>query len=285
MITFDLKRQYASLRKSEQKLADYILEHIDKIADMSMTELSECAQVSQPTIARFAKAIGFESYKKFKVALIEEGAKKSAQEIQRAPLHGFELGREDRMEDIPARVVTTTIQALEESLKGVSGKKLEQVVSMIITADNVVVYGVENSSSIVSDLVTKLMYLGINCRSYDDYYLQSVSASNMGSSDVAIGISYSGCSTNTVDTLKMAKKAGAKTIALTNFEDTPISKYADVCISTSNEQFMYGDAIFSRTVQLAIVDMIYMGIFTSDYKKYTKKMDKSSKLISNRAYE
>lgn len=285
MITFEIKGKYASLRKSEQKVADYILGHLQEAGGMSMTEIAEKAKVSQPTIARFAKAIGFESYKKLKVALIQENAKEAEETTKRAPLHGFKLGSEDRPEDIPARVVTTTINALEEALKGISGKKLREVVDLITKADNVVVYGVENSSTTIADLVTKLMYLGINCRSYEDYYLQSISASNLTGRDVAIGISYSGCSTNTVDVMKLAKKSGAKTIALTNFENSPISRHSDICICTSNEQFLYGDAIFSRTVQLAIVDMIYMGILTSDYRKYTKKMDRSSKIISNRAYD
>ncbi|NCB92420.1 MAG: MurR/RpiR family transcriptional regulator [Clostridia bacterium] len=284
MIAFEIKSRYASLRKSEQKVADLILEHQQDVAGMSMTEVSERAGVSQPTVVRFAKAIGFDSYKKLKVAIIQEVAKETERNGQRAPLHGFHISAEDKIEDIPAKVVETTISALEESLKGVSGKTLADVVTMITSAENVAVYGVENSSSTVSDLVTKLMYLGINCKSYEDYYLQSISASNLTKQDVAIGISYSGCSTNTVDVMKLAKKAGAKTLVLTNFENAPISKYADITICTSNEQFLYGDAIFSRTVQLAIVDMIYMGILTSDYKKYTKKMDKSSKIISNRAY-
>ncbi|MDD3218938.1 MAG: MurR/RpiR family transcriptional regulator [Lachnospiraceae bacterium] len=284
MISFEIKKEYASLRKSEQKVADFVLEHLGEVASMSMIEIAERVNVSQPTIARFAKAVGYDSYKKLKVAIIKESGNELSATDERSPLHGYQLGSEDRMEDIPAKVVSTTINALEEALKGVSGKVLKDVVNLITKADNVVVYGVENSSSTVSDLVTKLMYLGINCRSYEDYYLQSISAGNLTSQDLAIGVSYSGCSTNTVDVMKLAKKAGAKTIVLTNFEHAPISEYADITICTSSEQFLYGDAIFSRTVQLAIVDMIYMGVLTSDYRKYTKKMDKSSKIIRNRAY-
>lgn len=47
---------------------------------------------------------------------------------------------------------------------------------------------------------------------------------------------------------------------------------------------MYGDAIFSRTVQTALVDMLYMGVIKSDYDYYTKQLDYNSKLISHRGY-
>ncbi len=106
----------------------------------------------------------------------------------------------------------------------------------------------------------------------------------MEKGDLAIGISYSGCSISTVDAMRIAKKAGAKTIAITNFENTLLEKYADIVLVTSNQHFLYGDAIFSRVSQLAVVDMIYTGVLLSDYDRYTKILDRSSKIISKQAY-
>lgn len=76
-----------------------------------------------------------------------------------------------------------------------------------------------------------------------------------------------GESKDTVDSLRTAKKAGARTIAVTNFKDAAISRYADILICTSQEQLMYGDAIFSRSCQILVVDMIYMGIISLDYDR------------------
>ena len=64
-----------------------------------------------------------------------------------------------------------------------------------------------------------------------------------------------------------------------------ISKYADILICTSQEQLFYGNAIFSRTSQLLIVDMIYMGIIASDYEYYAKQLDRNSKVVRDKAYE
>ena len=100
-----------------------------------------------------------------------------------------------------------------------------------------------------------------------------------------MGISYSGSSKDTVDVMKTAKKAGATTIVLTNFKDSPISRYADYLICTSQEQLFYGDAIFSRASQLLIVDMIYMGIIASDYDYYVRQLDSCEKVVREYAYE
>ena len=97
--------------------------------------------------------------------------------------------------------------------------------------------------------------------------MQTVSAASLSEGDVAIGISYSGFSKNTVDAMEMAGKAGAKTIAITNFEHTLLEQYSDLVLCTSNRQFLYGDAIL-----------------LSDYERYTGKLDESSRVIRKQAY-
>ena len=114
--------------------------------------------------------------------------------------------------------------------------------------------------------------------------MQNVSAGNLTEKDVAVGISYSGNSRSTVDAMRTAHENGVKTIAITNFENSLIEKYSDLVLRTSNQQHFYGDAIFSRVSQLAVVDMIYTGIMLSDYEKYTGILDRSSRLIQAQAY-
>ena len=61
-------------------------------------------------------------------------------------------------------------------------------------------------------------------------------------------------------------------------------QYSDLVLCTSNRQFLYGDAIFSRASQLMVVDMIYIAILLSDYERYTGKLDESSRVIRKQAY-
>ena len=102
--------------------------------------------------------------------------------------------------------------------------------------------------------------------------------------DLAIGISYSGYSKNTVEMMRLAKKAGAKTLVLTNFENALIAEYADILLCASHRQFLYGDTIFSRISQLALVDMIYAGVLNRDYAHLSGKLRKTSDIVMERAY-
>ena len=119
-----------------------------------------------------------------------------------------------------------------------------------------------------------------------DYILDHLEeAAGLTEADVAVGISYSGESRDTVDALKAAKQAGACTIAVTNFNGSTICRYADILICTSQDQHFYGNAIFSRATQILIVDMIYMGLISSDYEHYENQLNKCENVVRRKAYE
>ena len=274
---------YGRLRPSEKKTADYLLEYRGRAGDLLLEELAREAGVSQPTILRFVKALGYRGFREFKYALVQEEGREQREEGE-IELYGFRLSSRDKLEEIPGKIVGTSIRMLEETLKSIRAKDYEQAVEAILRARSIVIYSVENSVCTASDLMTKLLYLGLDCRMYGDYYLQNVSATNLGKDDLAIGISYSGCSRHTVEMMALARKAGAGTLVLTNFENSLIARYADILLCASNRQFLCGDTIFSRISQMALVDMLYAGVLNRDYGRLSKKLNKTSALVARRAY-
>ena len=143
----------------------------------------------------------------------------------------------------------------------------------------------ENSCAPAGDLLTKLTYLGLCCRMNTDAYLQQIGAAHLGVADVAVAFSHSGCSMDTVKALKLAQKAGAGTIAITSRKNPLLARYADVCLCTGGEEaVIYGTAIFSRIPDLAVVDLLYMGIIQSDYERFSRSLDKSGAVIADRGH-
>lgn len=275
----EISRAYPGLPKSERKTADYLLNCRENLKELTLDKIACGAGVSQPTVLRFLRGLGYRGFKDFRYELAGGGREESSRY-----LYGFPFSEHDTVRDVPAKMISTTVGQIEKIIRNITPDKLEAVAQAITSAKKIAVYYVENSSCTAQDLVTKLMYLGIHCHAYDDVYMQSVSAANLTEGDVAVGISYSGWSKNTVDAMETAKRAGARTIAVTNFEHTLLERYSDIVLCTSSRQFLYGDAIFSRASQLVVVDMIYMAILLSDYKGYTKKLDEGSRAIRKQAY-
>lgn len=276
---------YGDLRKSEKRAADYILRHMEQAAGLSIDRLAEAADVSQPTVLRMLRSLGFSGYKDFKYRLVSELAQSEAESQGAAePMFGYTLRKQDTLEEIPSYMTATAAGMMEETLKNFSVRTYRKVVESIRKARLIDIYSVENSGVAAQDLLAKLLYLGLPCRYFSDAYYQRISAGRLTGEDVAVGISYSGASKDTVDAVRTAKRSGATTIVITNFHDSPISRYADILICTSQEQFIYGNAIYSRMTQLLIVDMIYMGIIASDYEYYVGLLDQGEKVARERAY-
>ena len=284
-----IRAGYGDMRKSEQKAADFILEHLDTTASFSLDRLALEAGVSQPTVMRMLKKIGYEGYREFRNQLLLAAELAKAEEREKSgearALYGYPLHPGERLEDIPKNMVTMTERMLGETLKNFSVRTYKKIVEELKKARIIDIYSVENSEVTAQDLLAKLLYLGFSCRHFTDHYYQRISAGSLTEADVAVGISYSGSSKDTVDVMRTAKKSGATTIVITNFKDSPISRYADHLICTSQEQLFYGDSIFSRASQLLIVDMIYMGIIASDYEHYVKRLDSCEKVVREKAYK
>ncbi len=121
---------------------------------------------------------------------------------------------------------------------------------------------------------------------HTDAYLQQIAAAHLGVADVAVAFSHSGCSMDTVKALRLARRAGANTIAVTSRKNPLLAKYADVCLYTGGEEHaIYGTAIFSRIPDLAVVGiLLYMGIIQSDYERFSRSLDKSGAVIADRGY-
>lgn len=281
---FEVRSKYKELRPSEQKAADTILNGDREIADWTIEEFADYAGISQPTIIRFAKAMGLKGYRELKNKIVEEYAKKSLPSNAESILD-YPIKKDDRLIELPAKVIMTNIRHLEEALKSISTYELVKAVYALEKAENISVYAVENSSCTAEDFAAKMTYIGKQVYFNKDGYMQKVNAKNLTSKDVAIGISYTGKSKHTVEALKYAKDSGALTISITNFEQTIINKYADIILCTGNAQYMYGNAVFSRGAQTSVVDMLYLGVFLTNYDYYAEKLNSSWSNIQDLVYE
>lgn len=268
---FEIKARYAGLRMSERKVADIYLSWDKDFEELSLAALAEKAGVSQPSVMRFVKAMGFDGFKEFKYAILKaRGEQEAIGEDEKnsagfpPPLvYGYAISEGDSLEEMPGRIISQAISCLGDTLKQISSEKIQKAAEMICSARQIAVYYVENSASVAQDF----------------------SASNLREGDLAIGISHSGSSKSTVDAIRQARKSGASVLCLTNQEDALIGKWADLLLCTENRQMLYGNAIFSRISEIAVVDMIYVGVILSDYKKYTERLDRSSRIVRKHGYE
>jgi len=69
-----LQDTYEKLRKSEKKVADYVMQQQSAVVQMRIVDLAAAAAVSEPTVVRFCRALGFDGFQDFKLTLAQSVA-------------------------------------------------------------------------------------------------------------------------------------------------------------------------------------------------------------------
>lgn len=249
-----LKGIYSHFGKAGKKIADWLIINQKEIIHLSITELAEKCGVSEATVVRFSRKLGYEGFYDLKISI--------AQEVVSNTEEVYDIVNEgDNCEKIAGRVIQDINQTLELTKKVLDFKKLDMATEAILNARKIVVFGLGNSATIALDAQHKLMRAGFECTAYIDCHLQVIAGSHLNSKDVAIGISHSGSSKDIVDVLKLSKEVGATTICITNYGKSPILKYTDIPLFTSSEETRHRIlALSSRIAQLAIIDILYINV-------------------------
>ena len=270
---------YATLRPAERTVARFVREHLAETAGMTVSRLADATHVSQPTVIRFSRKLGFDGYRELRYVLRHP---ETIHEVTFDPMEGFDLNPWDDMDQIPAKAATGAVQLIEELRHSVDVHAFRQACALLAQARVVDVLGVEDSLTPATDLFTKFTYLGLACRLDMDSYVRHIGAGHLTKDDVAIAFSHSGSSVDTVKALRAAKTAGAHTIAVTHTVGAPLAAAADVTLLTGGGHQIHGNAIFSRVANIALVDMLYMGVILSDYGRFSTALDESGRMIGER---
>jgi RpiR family carbohydrate utilization transcriptional regulator len=257
-----LRGQLPSLKSAEKKVACLILKSPEKIMGLSVAEASTQSSVSEATVIRFCRTLGLKGYQDLKYRLAAELAAPG-----RAAL-GEEVMEGDSVEEVLQKVFAFNIQTLKETLEVLDPKTVERAVAILEKAGKILVVGVGTSSANVQDAHNKLFRLGLNSVAQSDAHLQMMEAALLTAQDAVLAITHSGKTRDPVETLAVARKSGAKTIAITSNPRSPIAEQADVVLLTSSRETAFrSEAMASRLAQMSIVDTIYTLIHIRNRKR------------------
>jgi DNA-binding MurR/RpiR family transcriptional regulator len=246
------------LARAEQRVAKVVLEEASSVARRSITEVALAANTSETTVTRFCKAIGVGGYPQLRIALAADTARSEARSSRS---FGGEIAPDDDLASVVSKVSYSDARAVEETADQLDIASLQQVIEVLAAAGRVDVYGVGASAFVAADLQQKLHRIGRISFAWSDTHIMLTSAAVLSPGDVAVGISHTGATTDTVEALRVAREHGAATVALTNFPRSPITEVADHVITTAARETTFrSGATASRIAQLTVVDCLFIGV-------------------------
>lgn len=270
--------------EAEQKVADFVIgPYRNTLISLPVAAAAAQIGVSEATIIRFCKKIGIGGYSDLKLALAKEAGQHEASS-SRENLD-VNIDRHVALDDLPQKIIYNTISGLQDTLTVVRTDMLCQAINAVKSARHIVLFGVANSAVVCEDLYCKLMRLGFLCSVYDDSHQQLTAAAHMKPGDVAIGISHSGQTKDTVNALRLAREHGATTICISNHVHSPLTDAADILLLTgAHESSFLSETMVSRISQMAIVDMLYVGLILSDYDLYLDSLEQVNAVLKDKAF-
>ena len=253
-----LQSEYGELRKSEKKIADYLLQHPHQRLDLSITDFAKLLKVSETTVSRFSRVVGYQGFQDLKLSMA--AALQPAESFENIPP---EIAEGDPTPVIGQKLSLSLANAIANTQQSLDIESVDRAIDAIAHAKQVMLYGIGGSAVVASAAHHLFTKAGLNCVIYSDGYMQAVSASMLQSGDVVIGVSNTGLTKHVVDAMDIASAKGALTIGITSERNSPIAKAVSICLVTPvdiQDTPLYGGAINAKVCQLYLVDLLYLGV-------------------------
>lgn len=265
-----------SLSPAEDRVAEQVLADPRAASALTISELAVAAATSETTVLRFCKRLGLRGYPQLRLALAEAG---TPQRPGRGPT--TDISAEDGVDDVIAKVAFADASAVEETAQTIDRDALTAAAAAIARAGRVDVYGIAASGIVAMDLQQKLHRIGSLAFSWHDPHIALTSATLLGPGDVAIGISHSGTTAETVEPLELAHGRGATTVAITNFPLSRLATGADHVLATAaRESALRSGATASRIAALTVVDCLYIAVAQHDLPRAVSAVERTRQAVS-----
>ncbi|WP_066890298.1 MurR/RpiR family transcriptional regulator [Clostridium nigeriense] len=270
-----IKQNFESFTDREKSIAEYLLSNKKSIISMSAKEIGDVTNTSAPTVVRFSKKIGFDSLNEMKLQLSlnlqsdEDNA-------------DFEYLHSDLSTKNIIRGVKSSIDSIMNQTVGVlKEEELEKAIDILNKANNVYIFSVGNSSLVAMDFYYKLSRINKRCIAHNDTHLQMTASALMEKGDVAIAISYSGETKEVLKCVENAKKDGVPVIAITKSSiSNTLADLSDIVLRVPFvEKSLREGAMSSRISQLAVIDMLFLGMARTNLKVVEEKLRVTRKAI------
>ncbi|MFR1781412.1 MAG: MurR/RpiR family transcriptional regulator [Anaerostipes hadrus] len=245
----NIKHNFEELFPAEKKTAQYILDHLEEVTLLNISQLAKKAHASEASIVRMAKHLGYNGFFQMRLLLSNDVAQKDSDMLNNAPLLTSE------------KIFSACANRIRSLSSFISTNDLLCAAKLICEARMCHIIGAGNTIPIASDLGFRLQRNGQSCMysSLPEQYFNNIALGD--SSDLVIAISRSGASTQVLKALSLAKKKEMKILVITADPNSQIMDFSDAILQINDTNEMHDQNVRadSHLLELAVNDaLIYV---------------------------
>ena len=249
-----IQSELPSFSKGQKQIARFILEHYDKAAFMTASRLGVTVGVSESTVVRFATELGYDGYPHLQRAL-QEMIRNKLTSVQRMEVAGDRMGGRDVLQT----VLHADTDIIRVTLDEIDRDAFQGAVDALMGAKRIYILGVRSSSALASFLG---FYFNLLFENVTLVHTNSVSeifeqVLRIGPGDVLFGISFPRYSKRTLSAMKYARDRGARVIALTDSQLSPLARVADHVLLARSDMASFVDSLVAP---LSVINALIVAV-------------------------
>lgn len=248
-----IKAARSGLRKSEQKVADAVIDDPDEAVQSSIHAIATRAKVSEPTVIRFCRALDCVGFQQFKLKLAQDLARRGTFFYQ-------DVTAQDTSKQLASKLLDGAIASLVQIRDQINEESLDRAIALYEACSRVELYGSGGSAVVAEDAQLKFFRLGKPAIAYSDPHIQHAAAALLDRDALVIAVSHSGRSSDILKTVEIARAARAKVISVTATR-SPLAQCSDVALTVDvNEDSDIFSPVKSRLGQMVVLDVLAVGV-------------------------
>lgn len=275
------------LNPALRRIADQVLRSPETVKSSSIKELAFACQTSESTVTRFVREIDVPSFQQFKILIAEELSQAHpGAGTSQTQSHVYEdINETDGSDAIIAKITARYVLTAQDTARSINLEELERAVAAIQACRLMAFFAMGSSLICVENALMRFMRIGKACQFFRDFGVRQISTASVGGDTLAIGISNSGRTITTVDSLKEAKARGATTLCITSFPESPITKYADIklftpTVTAATGPADYHESMVSKLAQLHVIDVLYSVYAVKNFSASIEFLERTAEYTS-----
>lgn len=249
-----IQSELPGFSKGQKQIARFILEHYDKAAFMTASRLGVTVGVSESTVVRFATELGYDGYPHLQRAL-QEMIRNKLTSVQRMEVAGDRMGGRDVLQT----VLHADTDMIRVTLDEIDRDAFQGAVDALMGAKRIYILGVRSSSALASFLgfYFNLLFENVtlaHTNSVSEIFEQVL---RVGPGDVLFGISFPRYSKRTLSAMKYARDRGARVIALTDSQLSPLARVADHVLLARSDMASFVDSLVAP---LSVINALIVAV-------------------------
>ena len=239
------KLKNTRLTKKEKRIAEFFLDEEQRVFLMNVADIAKTIDVSDTSVIRFIKSLGFENFTDFKNSGQEDI--KSRLDKTNDFIKNLDIIKENSIEQLYIHKINEEVNKIFNSS---SQKQIKKISNLIMKAKNKYIVGFKSTAGIANFFGVRLGFMLENVSTFniDDSVVVN-SIFNIKQEDILIIFDYPMYSKAAVVLAKIARENKAKILLFTDSDNAPLAEYSDILYKVK----LNGISVFNSLISTQIL--------------------------------